>query len=106
MRFEFDSDSVFSCAEREWLRVPEQRLLFAMIERAVRDLSTGHENDARAAYSWLFDEVNSRACPRPFSFSWICECLEIDAHKLRAIIAGQAPPKVKQLGFPVDTACL
>jgi hypothetical protein len=52
----------------------EQRLLWAIIERAIRDCLKRQRHISRDAEQW-FDNIESR---EPFSFGWICEHLGLE----------------------------
>ena len=61
---------------RDWMDCPEQRLIWAIIERCVRDVLGNQKADILAAMDWLWAEDSSISTP--FSFLWCCEALEID----------------------------
>ena len=67
---------------REWMSVPERRLLFAILERAVRDALGNHPAEAREAAEWIFSPPVDQ--PELFSFQWICEELEVDIPRFLA----------------------
>ena len=56
----------------------EKRLLFAVLERAVRDFLSTNEEEKATARIWLEDIEGSD----PFSFPWICEMLELNCNQL------------------------
>lgn len=68
---------------REWMDVPEKRLLYAIVERAVRDCLGSRDEDSQEATEWLFCDGNTRETI-PFSFPWICENLELDQSEFRS----------------------
>lgn len=55
-------------------RPPEERLVLAVLERAVRDFIGGSAADASDAREWLYAAAASGE-PEPYSFPWICEQL-------------------------------
>lgn len=66
---------------RQWMDVPEQRLIWAIIERCVRDALGNQMSDVTAAIDWLWAE--SPEDNESFSFNWCCETLGIDPEALR-----------------------
>lgn len=70
---------------RDWMDVPERRLLFAILERAVRDCLGNQGEDSEQATDWLFCDVDDDP-HTPFSFQWICENLEVDQNEFRSKI--------------------
>ena len=58
---------------------PERRLLLAVLERAILDFVGNEVKEATAAAEWLFaDEAIEDENSDEFSFSWICNYLDID----------------------------
>jgi hypothetical protein len=76
-----DSEYQDLVASREWMDCPEQRLVWAIVERSVRDILGNRPLEVMAAVSWLF-EGNSQAA-QAFSFAWCCDALEIEAEAFR-----------------------
>ena len=66
---------------REWMDVPEQRLIWAIIERSVRDALGNQASDAMTAIDWLWSE--DQEITESFSFQWCCETLGISPNVLR-----------------------
>ena len=66
----------------EQMKTPEKRLLFAMCERAVRDFLSTDKDESENARAWLEDNEGAN----PFSFPWICECLDINREHILARI--------------------
>ena len=66
---------------RDWMTVPEQRLIWAVMERCVRDSLGNQLPEVEAADTWLWEEETSP--PAIFSFQWCCEIIEIDPEKFR-----------------------
>jgi hypothetical protein len=66
---------------RSWIENPEQRLIWAIIERAVRDALGNQSADVLNATEWIW-ELSGEALS-PFSFSWCCETLGLDTEKMR-----------------------
>lgn len=66
---------------RDWMDFPEQRLIWAIIERSVRDALGNQVPDAMAAIEWFWKADNQKA--EAFSFQWCCETLELDANQIR-----------------------
>lgn len=61
---------------------PERALLAAIIERALLDLSKtdlAGRSDCRNAQMWLF----AKDTDKPWSLSWVCECLGMQAVHIR-----------------------
>ena len=75
--YSVDEDFLSKTQARAWMETPEQRLLFAILERAVRDFLGNRHADNAAAREWLFEKGDS-ATKSPFSFDWICDELGID----------------------------
>jgi len=70
-------------------QTPERRLLFGIIERAVRDLLGNQRHEATDATQWLFHTASLEV---PFSFGWICAQLELapgDIHR-KVLLVQQA----------------
>ena len=66
---------------RSWMENPEQRLIWAIIERAVRDALGNQTNEVNNATEWIWELCDENA--KPFSFSWCCETLGLDCQKMR-----------------------
>ena len=66
---------------RQWMDVPEQRLIWAIIERCVRDALGNQISDVKAAIDWLWADASDDS--ESFSFHWCCETLGIDPDALR-----------------------
>lgn len=64
------------------LSSPEKRLLFAICERAVRDLFSSVKEEHDTAIAWLQDITGNA----PFSFPWICEELDLELEQLASKI--------------------
>lgn len=64
-------------------KAPEKRLLTAILERAVRDYIGSNAEEMRAARQWIFDWNPDKASVERFSFSWICEQLDLNQRSLR-----------------------
>ena len=63
---------------------PERNLLMAILERAILDF-VGNDGEAlREAEDWIFD-LPSPAMP--FTFSWICQQLDLNDADIRTRIA-------------------
>ena len=71
-----DAHNLFEVTEH--LNSPEKRLLFAICERAVRDLFSSVEEERLAATDWFNDCEGNDA----FSFPWICEVLDLNRKHL------------------------
>lgn len=70
-------------------RSPEERLLMAVVERAVRDYLGGSIEDQDCAEQWLFSECEENLnfdLVEPFSFAWICHALSLDLGRVRSRI--------------------
>jgi|GEM_PF-4035421 len=65
----------------EWISIPERRLLFAILERAVRDVLGNQPEETQAAREWLLEDSLDWT---PFSFGWICRELGINPSEFRA----------------------
>ena len=78
-----DEDFLTRTQARSWMETPEQRLLFAILERAVRDFLGNRQQDLISARDWLFD-LGEDAAKSPFSFDWVCEELGIDVGQFRS----------------------
>lgn len=81
-----DFGSIFSVDQESYLlgdlaqlaKIPEKRLLFAMCERAVRDLFSSETDEQEDAKNWLRQKDSQIA----FSFPWICEVLDLNREQL------------------------
>jgi hypothetical protein len=78
-----DEDFLSRTQARSWMETPEQRLLFAILERAVRDFLGNRQQDLISARDWLF-ELGDDLQKSPFSFDWVCEELGIDVGQFRS----------------------
>lgn len=85
---EQNSGSFFSGVDGEYYQVvgipnmtgsPERRLLLAILERAILDYVGNDEREVEQAREWLFGSDSST---HHFSFSWVCEQLDLDAHRI------------------------
>ena len=66
-------------------KVPEKRLLAAVLQRAISDFMTGEGEVRDSARAWLLEDEPADA---PLSFRFICEALDLDLNSLRkAIVA-------------------
>ena len=69
---------------------PERRLLLAILERAILDLVGNESREVEEAEDWLFSDINdvnwSEDTHKQFSFSWICEQLDLDRKKISSKI--------------------
>lgn len=82
------------CSQKEFsyhLVTPEQKLLWAVLERAIQD-ALGNSNQAnveieRQARVWLLAPVTGQDKNTLFSLSWICEWLDISPSKVRDFYA-------------------
>ncbi|NMC62496.1 MAG: hypothetical protein GYA55_04940 [SAR324 cluster bacterium] len=88
--------SEFSHSPEEHLS-PEQRLLLAIIEQAIRDLLENGTPSSKQAHRWFFDNFSDDTC-LPFSFIWICKHLDLDMNvvrtKIRDLINSGVPPEM------------
>lgn len=73
-----DQDAASLLEPSDYLNSPEKRLLFAVCERAVRDLFSSSEEERLSSIRWFDDDGGND----PFSFPWICEVLDINRRKL------------------------
>jgi hypothetical protein len=60
---------------------PERRLLLAILERAILDFVGNDERELEQAEEWIFSSKKSGKVEH-FSFEWVCEQLDLDAHKI------------------------
>lgn len=86
--------------EHKQPHIPERRLLWAILHRAVWDalgLSIGSSDTPQAVLrevrAWF--RTNKKT---PFSYLWICQTLEIDPARLRKLISGHAKVERAQKG--------
>ena len=85
--FPVDDDSLFHMIGREDGRGPEERLLLAVLERAIRDYIGGSAEDKADATEWLYTPVplmqaDGSRYLEPFSFPWLCQFLELDRNEM------------------------
>ena len=64
---------------------PERRLILAILERAILDYVGNDEREAEDALAWIFDELPGDG-RLEFSFSWICDELDLDRERIRGKI--------------------
>lgn len=60
---------------------PERRLLLAILERAILDYVGNEPKEIEEAERWLFSEPDEDNSSH-FSFSWVCEQLDLDTFKI------------------------
>lgn len=84
LAYGLNQDYVELIQTRAWMQTPEQRLLFAILERGARDYLGNQKSEREAAEEWFFSEENTSDPCEPFCFSWVCEHLEIDPEEFRA----------------------
>lgn len=77
-----DEDAAGLLEVPDFLNSPEKRLLYAICERAVRDLFSSNEEERAASIAWFEDDEGNE----PFSFPWICEVLDLHRQHLLAKI--------------------
>lgn len=63
---------------------PERKLLGAVLERAIRDYVGQDDNQAKQARAWIFEQHIDPMVHDEFSFSWICEQLELNQRLVAA----------------------
>ena len=68
-------------AIHRWI-TPEKKLLGAILERAIRDYLSRDRVRASEARDWIFEQKISAEAATEFSFSWICEHLDIRKREL------------------------
>lgn len=56
---------------------PEQRLLLAVMEQAIRDVLEKDKPHSKQAERWFFEDWGGDSS-LPFSLSWICRHLDLD----------------------------
>lgn len=61
---------------------PEQRMLLAMVERAVLDITTADLDGQQSAIHWFFVEDDPDLL-RPFSFDWTADLIGIEPISFR-----------------------
>jgi hypothetical protein len=89
-------ESFFSDIDRDFDHVfgapnptgsPERRLLLAILERAILDYVGNDVREVQEAEEWLFNNLETSR--NQFSFTWICEQLDLDTskiiHKIRSM---------------------
>ena len=63
---------------------PERHLVSACLERGIRDLLSNERNVFEEVHAWFFDSDEEEGeTIAPFSFTWICEVLDIDKQTIR-----------------------
>ena len=60
---------------------PERRLLLAVLERAILDYVGNDQKEITEAEEWIFGELTSSTFEE-FSFSWVCQELDLDMHRI------------------------
>ncbi len=60
---------------------PERRLLLAILERAILDFVGNDLREIAEAEEWIFS-YNDISTAGNFSFSWVCEQLDLDRNKI------------------------
>jgi len=75
-----DTDQDFSIQ----INIPEQKLLWAMLMRAIHDLFSYETNDFKTAHYWVF--TGNRDTSAAIPFWYCCEQLDLDPMSLRSAI--------------------
>ncbi|MFN4894856.1 MAG: hypothetical protein ACK5GN_14995 [Pseudomonadota bacterium] len=77
--FDRDFDQIFSAPNMTG--TPERRLLLAILERAILDYVGNDPREVEEAEEWLFGSLE-QGLKAQFSFSWLCEQLDLDPVKI------------------------
>ena len=72
--------------EARELKTAEQRLVVAMLKRAISDYLGSDEQVASDADTWIFDEM-TQGPYEAFTFGWVCEQLDTDVKQMAGAIA-------------------
>lgn len=86
---DIDADEIFGPVNLTG--TPERNLLMAVLVRAILDYVGNEEKEVETATEWLFDDLESAQPYTPYSFSWICEQLDLDREQVAAKV--RAMPK-------------
>lgn len=62
---------------------PERSLLVALLRRALFDYFGGSTSEREAAKDWILEDQDE---DEPFSFSWVCSYLDMDAERVRKYV--------------------
>ncbi len=81
---------IITDTEKRTLDTPERKLLVAMIERAVFDYFGNQASDKAEAAEWLFGDLSDDDA---FSFSWVCNQLDIDSEGVLTRLRRMRPRK-------------
>ena len=81
---------------REWMEVPERRLLYAILERAVRDAMGSNIEESLEAREWLYGGGGSSL----FSFGWICDALDIGKERFLSRVTALLNKKTFARHYP------
>lgn len=77
-RINFDVDVLEVFGGNTQRGTPERNLLMAVLERAILDFVGNDQKEASHAEEWLFGNEAQDKLQAPFSFSWICQQLDLD----------------------------
>jgi hypothetical protein len=107
--FSIDDDAFLVMNPTEGARSPEERLMLAVLERAIRDYIGGAPEERDDAEEWLFADDDPTTDDRevqkfePFSFPWICHVLDLNgAQILKRIVIAAEQSKSGTLPFFLD----
>lgn len=64
---------------------PERNLLMAVLERAMLDFVGNDPKEIDSVEEWIFSDLEDPAF-EPFSFSWICQQLDLEPTRIARII--------------------
>lgn len=88
-----DSEAYSLIDEPKLTGTPERRLLLALLERAILDFVGNDAAEVEAAREWIFGEedgdtpISDAHRASPFSFTWVCQELDLDPQNISGIIA-------------------
>lgn len=84
---EVDADAFTLINEYNATGTPERRLLLGLLERAILDFVGNDQLEIDEAASWIFanddSAENSDDFADCFSFTWVCEQLDLDSADIR-----------------------
>lgn len=78
-----EADSLFD--DSDGRGTPERNLLMAILERAILDYIGNQAKEAKEAEDWIFEAVEGNNA-QSFSFSWICQQLDLDYQRAQQVI--------------------
>ena len=93
----FDVDALDMFGAQSERGTPERNLLMAVLERAILDFVGNDQREVEEAEEWIFDEEETESDSTPFTFSWICQQLDLDRKFVAETVKGMPKRGAKRV---------